>query len=478
MYMLKNIIVYFTWILLTISLFGYFERVQAEDRYALVIGNKSSIYPDQISPANLMSRALVSLDFKTRTFLDITETNLKARINDFTNQLKERKDTVGVFYFSGREAMGIDQRKYLIPSTAYRDQFTDGSQVTEYGIRLDELMARLESAGNVINFVFLDICFGFHHRHDKCLCCSANMRIPHNVVLACSPKLNVEGAQGFGIWSVFTEILSEEILRQGVSADQMLSNVKNQVAKKTSNDKVEIITLSNQGYIDFHFYPPPHPFNVGTGGGGGERAINPDMLIPNFPEEPPRVSGKCEIPDNLLRLSGSNKTNLYDIERRLSSALKSAGYADINYFAYKERGFVIVTQIEQINADGTVMPESKRWDINPSPLREFSIEAFVRALFTAQVGYFRVIAFIVTDSIITQSEGSINRDQAIEWMYIGASRLPNEIGDRIYSRDYSCWAFIYEFKKVDENEKARVVRPGRPAIQHLEKSNILARLRG
>jgi serine/threonine protein kinase len=199
---------------------------------------------------------------------------------------------------------------------------------------------------------------------------------------------------------------------------------------------------------------------------------------PYFPWPPPKASAKDKIPNEFLRKTKSEQIFLQDIDRRLNSALDEAGYFDKSYFAVPD-GFAIVTRLEQIHTNGISKPDPQRWASEVGPLREFSISAYLRALFTSNAGYFRVIVFIVTHYPFTQADISVNRDQAVAWLHEGLDKLPRSIGRLSYSEDYSCTALIYEFEKIDDEKEAVAKIPGRhTGRKHLIKSQLWSKLEG
>lgn len=184
--------------------------------------------------------------------------------------------------------------------------------------------------------------------------------------------------------------------------------------------------------------------------------------IPNFPWPPPKASAISELPDNFLRGVNSEQLYLRDIDSHISSALKETGYFEKRYFAVPD-GFAIVTRLEQINEDGTPKALPQRWAIDVGPLREFTFAAYFRALFTSNPGYFRVIVFIVTHFPFSQSDIKIDKTQAIKWLHEGLNKLPESIGKISYTRNYSCTALVYEFKKErsEEPDSVKILLPGR-----------------
>ena len=194
--------------------------------------------------------------------------------------------------------------------------------------------------------------------------------------------------------------------------------------------------------------------------------------IPQFPWPPPETSARSDVPNNFLLRSETEQPTLADIESRIRSALDAAGYTEKSYYAVPD-GFALVTRLEQIEVDGTPKAGVERWALAIGPLRDFSLVAYLRALFTANVGYFRVIVFVVTPHPFSYSNARIGRNDAIEWLRYGLNRLPPSIGEKAYTSYHYCTALIYEFEKNDVEEKARTRTPGRLTGRiHLKRSGV------
>jgi TRAP transporter TAXI family solute receptor len=179
---------------------------------------------------------------------------------------------------------------------------------------------------------------------------------------------------------------------------------------------------------------------------------------PEFPWPPPQTSASNEIPHKFFNRTLNKQLYLSDIEQTLIKALDSAGYYERSYYAVPD-GFALVTRLERINYDGTSKEGHQRWKTNIGPLRKFNLTEFLKRLFTAEKGFFRIVVFIVTPHPFAQSNAKIRRKDAIEWLSSGLNILPDPIGDVKYSDNYNCHALIYEFEKV-RHRQAKIIVPG------------------
>jgi hypothetical protein len=216
--------------------------------------------------------------------------------------------------------------------------------------------------------------------------------------------------------------------------------------------------------------------------GGGAPNLDPginvgaegpeETEIPQFPFPPPMASAFDTIPRELL-VAGKDEPKLKDVDAALSSAFAKCGYGEKSFYAVPD-GFAMASRLEQINADGSF--GANRWSLDTAPIRSFSIESYLGALFRARAGHFRVVVFVITNHPFEQTDAKVTSDQAKSWVKKGLNQLPKKIGDRDYSDDYTCTAEIYEFETLGGGE-AKFVEPSEiTGRTHLEKSGILAAL--
>lgn len=200
----------------------------------------------------------------------------------------------------------------------------------------------------------------------------------------------------------------------------------------------------------------------------------PDVItaeIPRFPFPPPKPSAKMVLPAKLVHKAGTRES-LLDVGQRLDSALDIAGYVERSYFAVPQ-GFAIATRLEQFDADGTPLPPPNRWSAAVAQPRVFSISSYMKALFSAHPGHFRVVVLVVTSkSFSTNDKVEVSRDQALSWVSTGGVKLPKVYGQFAYTDDYACTALVYEFEKLPDDDPV-LKDPGLDARTHLEKAKLM-----
>jgi len=206
--------------------------------------------------------------------------------------------------------------------------------------------------------------------------------------------------------------------------------------------------------------PPPPPPVVPT-----------NQNIPTFPWPPPQPTSKAPIDRALLVRDGDT---LGDAANRLTAALARAGYDAGNRSFYSvPGGFALATRMEQIEEDGTPRPVPQRWSTALPPRPLFSLGDFIRALFTAAEGRYRVIVFVITPQAVSTSTTVATEAEVLDWLTGGLAQLPPAIARLQFTDDYQCTALVYEFRKI-ASEPAPIANPddAPSAVEQLQRSGI------
>jgi hypothetical protein len=189
----------------------------------------------------------------------------------------------------------------------------------------------------------------------------------------------------------------------------------------------------------------------------------------------PKPSSIYVLPAEYFRRSADQVLHLRDVNERIRRAMTDCGYVEWSYFAVPD-GFALVTRLEQIEEDGAPK-EPGRWSAKIKPL-EFgraSFRDYVRALFTANAGYYRIIVFVVTQVPLAKTDVPMSRSEAMAWLDGGFEFLPEEIGRLEYAGEYHCTALVYEFEQSNPGTPPDPSIPGRlPAYEHLRMARLLA----
>jgi hypothetical protein len=155
---------------------------------------------------------------------------------------------------------------------------------------------------------------------------------------------------------------------------------------------------------------------------------------------------------------------------RLIFALKTAQISDWSAYAIGRNGFAIVSRLECIGENGQAKQGTERWctDDARSP-REFSISWYIRSLFSADPGRYRIIVFIVTPRVI-RSDGVTPSEKTMkELLSSGAlDNLPDELRKIIPGPGTRCTALIYEFYRPAEDDPPHLIAASTiTAVRHL-----------
>jgi hypothetical protein len=194
--------------------------------------------------------------------------------------------------------------------------------------------------------------------------------------------------------------------------------------------------------------------------------------IPEFPFPPPMPSTMTVVQRNLL-VGDVESPTLKNVGEALDAAFEQCGYGKRSYFAFPG-GFAMASSLEQIDETGAPKA-TNRWSLKVSPMRTFSLRAYLHALFNARPGHYRVIVFAVTDRAFGQS-ARVGAREASAWVGSGANVLPDEIGDLTFTPRHQCSALVYEFRSLGQGE-AEFVDPSEiTARTHLQRTGFLAAL--
>lgn len=194
----------------------------------------------------------------------------------------------------------------------------------------------------------------------------------------------------------------------------------------------------------------------------------------SFPFPPPKASTYVEIKRNLLFADSAKSMTLAEVNDTLDQALTKAGYVEKSYYQVPD-GFALVTRLEKINEDGSPKPEQARWVGAKEKQRIFSISDYLKQLFTANPGYYRIIVFIVTSQSFSQDgKQTVSREEAMNWLTEGNLQLPESIAQKSYTKQHKCTALVYQFERPNSaaQETILLTPSSVPATSHLTRSGL------
>ena len=202
-----------------------------------------------------------------------------------------------------------------------------------------------------------------------------------------------------------------------------------------------------------------------------------------FPWPIPNPSSQINIRLYSDTQIASGNLTLEDANRFLTGLMNQAGYTNRRYYEipgageFVTDGFVLVTQLEQIDPDANPLPGSDRWVSQVIEASLFDLRNFLKALLTADKGYFRVLAFVVSTRPLEYSAKEASKEEATEWLTGGTDRLQRDVASSPYTTQTELAVLVYEFQH-DENHSVAVRRnpPSHSADTHLSSTSMRALL--
>ncbi len=235
---------------------GGASSASAEERFALVVGNSNyqsvAALPNPVNDAKAVSAFLESAGFEVDMALDLSQSDMMRAVQDFADKLADKgEDTVAMAYFGGHGAQ-IDGENYLLPVDA---KITREEDVALAGVRLADLMNKLNALPSKIRIVILDAC-----RNNPFEAISkstgrglAIVNAPAGTVVAYSTSPGATAEDGSGDNSPFATALIDAGKKPGAPIEAVLQSVRLTVHKATKGLQTpwEVTALTEP----FQFFP-------------------------------------------------------------------------------------------------------------------------------------------------------------------------------------------------------------------------------
>lgn len=227
-----------------------FAGVSQSRRIALIIGNsdyKTSPLKNPVNDAEDIAYELERLGFQVQLGRNMTRTEMRIAIRNFGNEIK--KGGVGLFYYAGH-GMQVRGKNFLIPIGS---DIRSEDEVEYESIDAGLVLAKMESAGNLMNIVMLDACrdnpFARSFRSvQKGL---AQMDAPSGSLIVYATAPGSVAADGGGRNGVFTRNFLAHVRNPDLEIGQMLKRVRAGVQRDTDGQQVPWESSSLVG--DFYF---------------------------------------------------------------------------------------------------------------------------------------------------------------------------------------------------------------------------------
>jgi hypothetical protein len=233
------------------------NRAWAEKRIALVIGNGA--YPnigELANPSNdarLMADTLRQLGFEVIEKVNVSQKPMKKAIKAFGNRLNRAgKDAIGLFYYAGH-GVQVNGENYLIPVNV---EIIDEADVDIEAVGMRAILQNMEYAGNDMNIIVMDACRNnpFKRGFRSASRGLARMDASKGTLIAYATAPGDVALDGKGENSPYTEALTANMLKPGVTVERMFKDVRNAVVEKTKSAQIPWESSSLTGG-DFFFHP-------------------------------------------------------------------------------------------------------------------------------------------------------------------------------------------------------------------------------
>jgi hypothetical protein len=181
-------------------------------------------------------------------------------------------------------------------------------------------------------------------------------------------------------------------------------------------------------------------------------------------------SDVAEIP--LVVRNDSKPRTLGDLADVITRAMSECDYAGFRFYSVPA-GFGIVTPLEEVRDDGSRLPASERMNIEAPPHSEFNLLWYLRALIGGRVGYYRLLAIIVTPRDLIFDNAEATSDDAKKLAMGSRAVLPQTAQTQQVIHGTRIFAVIYEFSRRDIEKSAHLMRPSHvPASRYLQADNL------
>jgi hypothetical protein len=182
------------------------------------------------------------------------------------------------------------------------------------------------------------------------------------------------------------------------------------VGSRPEKDEVESLpekdgSLAYKGEVIPKFpWPPPVASSFVT---IPLRGLLASSRIPDYFVEYWYPHNQYLSPEQYRKLRDRRAPVLYDANALLVFALARSGHYEISYYSVPD-GFALVSRLEQIETDGSPKSSPTRRDTRERDIGSFSLRTYLRALFLAAPGYYRLVVFVVTPHPFSQSAQSVS----------------------------------------------------------------------
>ena len=240
-------------ILFVVLLLGEFAFPQ--NKIALVIGNSDYNQMSLKNPKNDafdLSYTLMSLGFDVILKTNLNHREMEESIREFKGKIMP--GDIALFYYSGH-GIQVDGLNYLIPVNESIDNEIDVKyNCLETGYVLDVM----EQARSAVNIVILDACRNNPYQGYRSASRGfAFMSAPTGSIIVYSTAPGSVAQDGSGRNSPFTKSLIEKMKLPGLKIEDVIKEVRKEVAQETGGNQIPWESSSLMG--DFYFTTSARP---------------------------------------------------------------------------------------------------------------------------------------------------------------------------------------------------------------------------
>jgi len=225
-----------------------------EHRVALVIGNgayKAAPLRNPVGDARAMAEAIRELGFEVIRSENATRTQMLRVLREFRDRL--RPDSVGLVYYAGH-GIQVKGANYLVPVDSLMQS---EMEVEEDAINLQQVLTRLEEAGNALNIVILDACRDnpFERSFRSRAQGLAQVDAPYGTIIGYATAPGRVAGDGSGKNGLYTGELLKALRIPGLSIEDLFKQVRLNVQAQSKRQQVPWEASSLVG--SFYFSGPP-----------------------------------------------------------------------------------------------------------------------------------------------------------------------------------------------------------------------------
>ena len=314
-------------------------RVNTE-RYALLIGNanyeKQSALKNPINDVRDMAAALKDLDFHVVKMENARQREMEDAVQKIGDLLRKGGEgTVGLFYFAGHGVQS-DNQNYLIPIGANIEKETD---IRYMAVNANWVLESMSQNSESLNIVILDACRSKYPftRQFRDLSRSMGLapmssELMSGALVAFSTSPGNVASDGDGRNGIFTKYLLRHIREPGMGIEDILKQVRIDVAKETGKEQIPWSHSSLLG--EFYFIPPQNSPQIATQSSPAPLPPSPAKNAPRIVKRDSRYTAyeNGTVTDSKTGLMWTQRDNGENLNwrnaKKLCENLRIGGYTD------------------------------------------------------------------------------------------------------------------------------------------------------